>query len=356
MFGILDRYVGRSVLMAILLCTFLLVGLSALIKYVEQLKSVGEGNYDALMAAWFVFYSIPRDLVIFFPMGALLGGVIGLGQLASSSELVVLQSVGRSRLNIVVAVLKMVLPALLLIMVIGEYVVPVSERHADDLRTVAVSSGQMTVSSTGVWVREGQDFINISTVLRDGSLQGITRYRFGQGPDLQETARAAAAHYEQGNWVVSDVHRTFFNQRQQVRSEQASREVWAMGLNPQKLEVVAVSPDDLSAAGLYDYIRYMKQSGQKVDRYELELWRKAASPFAVIAMMLLAASTVFGPLRTVPMGVRIVTGVVLGFSFHISNQVFGPMSLLYSVPPSLGAFGPSLLFLGVAVYLLKRRR
>ena len=102
MFGILDRYVGRSVLMAVLLCTLVLVGLSALIKYVEQLKDVGEGSYNSIAAAWYVLFSIPKELVLFFPIGALLGGVIGLGQLASSSELVELQAAGdrkSTRLN-----------------------------------------------------------------------------------------------------------------------------------------------------------------------------------------------------------------------------------------------------------------
>jgi lipopolysaccharide export system permease protein len=355
MFGILDRYVGRSVLLSILLCTLLLVGLSALIKYVEQLKQVGAGGYDAIAAGWYVLLSVPRELVLFFPIGALLGGVIGLGQLASSSELVVLQSVGRSRFNIVMAVLKTVLPVLILIMVMGEYLVPLTERRADDLKSMAVSGGQMTVSSAGVWIREQQDFINIAAVLRDGSLQGITRYRFGTGPELLETAQAARGRYLNGQWHLQDVHRTFFTNKQKIGSEVVAEESWQMRLTPDKLEVVAISPDELSASDLYDYIRYMEQNGQKVERYQLELWRKLLSPLAVIAMMLLAASTVFGPLRSVPMGARIITGVIFGFGFYVANQVFGPMSLVYNVPPALGATGPSLLFMALAFYLLKRR-
>ena len=253
------------------------------------------------------------------------------------------------------AVLKTVLPVMILIMLVGEYLAPLTERRADDLKSMAISGGQMTVSSAGVWVREQQDFINISRVLRDGSLQGVTRYRFGTGPELLETARVQSARYLHGLWQMSQVQRTFFNSAQQVKSEFHEEEIWSMGLSPDKLEVVAISPDELSASGLLEYIRYMQQSGQKVERYELELWRKAMAPLAVIAMMLLAASTVFGPLRSVPMGARIVTGVILGFSFYVANQIFAPISLVYSVPPVIGAAAPSLLFLGVALYLLKRR-
>ena len=356
MFGILDRYVGRSVLMAILLCTLLLVGLSALIKYVEQLKQVGEGNYDAVAAGWYVLLSMPRELVLFFPIGALLGGVIGLGQLASSSELVVLQSVGRSRFNIVVAVLKTALPVMVLVMLMGEYLAPITERQADDMKTMARSGGQMTVSSQGVWIREQRDFIHIGSVLRDGTLRVITRYRFGERPELQETAKAASAIYRQGQWVMQDVQRTFFNEHEKVRSERHGEEFWSLALTPDKLDVVSVAPDELSASGLYDYIRYLHDNGQKAERYELELWRKLMAPVSVIAMMLLAASTVFGPLRSVPMGARIVAGVILGFGFYVANQVFGPMSLVYAVPPLLGALLPSLLFMGFAIWQLGRRR
>ena len=63
--GILDRYVGRTVLLAILLATLTLVGLSVLIKFVEQLKQVGQGQYDIWAAAWYVLLSTPKELVMF---------------------------------------------------------------------------------------------------------------------------------------------------------------------------------------------------------------------------------------------------------------------------------------------------
>ena len=43
--------------------------------------------------------SIPKDIQIFFPMAALLGALMGLGALATRSELVVMQASGYSRLR-----------------------------------------------------------------------------------------------------------------------------------------------------------------------------------------------------------------------------------------------------------------
>ena len=83
--GILDRYIGKTIFAATFLCLFVLIGLSGIIKFVEQMKSVGEGNYDVWHAAYFTILKTPQELTVFFPMAALIGSLIGLGSLASSS-------------------------------------------------------------------------------------------------------------------------------------------------------------------------------------------------------------------------------------------------------------------------------
>lgn len=355
MFGILDRYIGRTVIMAIMMCTITLVGLSSLIKFVDQLQNVGEGSFTTLHAILRVAYTIPGDIVLFFPMAALLGGVIGLGQLASSSELVVLQAAGLSRTQIVISALKTVIPAMFLVMLLGEYVAPLGEQKAHDIKTTAISGGKITASTYGVWIKEGHDFISIDTLLRDGSLHGLTMYRFNESGELQEIIRAPQAQYQQKAWHLQDTVVTQLQDKQQIHFKRLTEWVWQTNLTPDKLGVVSVSPDELSAQGLYNYISYMKSNGQRVDDYELEFWRKLLAPLGVIAMLLLAASTIFGPLRSVSMGARLISGVMMGFAFFVVNQVLGPFSLVYDVPPLFGASIPSLLFMGIAIYMLRRR-
>ncbi len=42
MFNTLDRYIGKTILATIFVVLFLLVGLSAIIKFVEQFRAIGE--------------------------------------------------------------------------------------------------------------------------------------------------------------------------------------------------------------------------------------------------------------------------------------------------------------------------
>ncbi|OIN10004.1 LPS export ABC transporter permease LptG [Oceanisphaera psychrotolerans] len=355
MLTILDRYIGRTVLMSMLLCELTLVGLSAIIRYVEQLRSVGEGSYTLLSAFYYVLLSMPKEIVLFFPIAALLGGLIGLGQLASSSELVVMQASGSSRFNIVTSALKTALPLMLIIMLVGEYVVPATKLAADDLRTQSRSNGQVVLSVNGVWAKDGESYINIGQARRDGTLSNITLYYFDDDMRLDRITQAASALYRDQQWQLNDVTDTLFDTGVSIDTEQYASRAWHSSLTPEKLGVVAIDPDELPMRGLWEYKGYLEDNGQDGSLYELEFWRKALQPVMVIAMMLLASSFVFGALRSVTMGARILMGILFGFGFYVANEVFGPISLVYDVPPVLGAMGPSLLFIGVALFLLNRR-
>lgn len=355
MFGILDRYIGRTVLLAILGCTFMLVGLSSLIKFVEQLQNVGDGTFTTWDAGLRVILLIPGQIVLFFPMAALLGGVVGLGQMASSSELVIFQATGLSRARIVMSSMKTVIPAMILVMLLGEYVAPLGEQKSQDIKTTAVSDGKITATANGIWIKEGTNFINIGALFRDGTLRDIKMYHFDINSELQQIIQAKQAKYYSHAWHMNDAIIVDVTKKERITHQTSNEWAWPTNLTPDKLAVVSVSPDELSGQGLYQYIRYMKANGQNADDYELELWRKVVSPLSVIAMLLLGASTIFGPLRSVSMGARLITGVLIGFTFYVVNQVVGPFSLVYSVPPVVGATLPSVLFMGVAVYLLRRR-
>ena len=55
---------------------------------------------------------------------------------------------------------------------------------------------------------------------------------------------------------------------------------------------------------------FTKQNEQDTSTYELALWRKIMQPVSIAVMLLVALSFIFGPLRTVTMGARIIMGVL----------------------------------------------
>jgi lipopolysaccharide export system permease protein len=73
---------------------------------------------------------------------------------------------------------------------------------------------------------------------------------------------------------------------------------------------------------------------------ELAFWRKVFQPLAAGGLVLIAISFIFGPLREGNMGGRIFAGVIVGVVFRISQDFFGPASLLYGIPAVVAAAVP----------------
>lgn len=356
MFGVLDRYIGRTILNTILMTLFMLVSLSGIIKFVDQLRKVGQGDYSAASAGMYTLLSIPKDIEIFFPMAALLGALLGLGTLATRSELVVIQASGFTRMQIAASVMKTAIPLVLLTMAIGEWVAPQGEQMARNFRAQQMYGGSLLSTQSGLWAKDGSDFIYIQRVSGDKELTGVNIYHFDQQDRLLSVRYAATATFEDNLWRLSQVDESDLSNPNKVTGSQTLTGEWKTNLTPEKLGVVAMNPDSLSISGLHDYSKYLRQSGQESSRYELNMWGKIFAPFSVAVMMLMALSFIFGPLRSVPMGVRVVTGIFFGFVFYVLDQIFGPLSLVYNIPPVIGALLPSILFLLISVYLLLKRR
>lgn len=357
MFGVLDRYIGKTIFTTIMMTLFMLVSLSGIIKFVDQLKKAGQGSYSAMGAGVYTVLSIPKDIQIFFPMAALLGALLGLGMLAQRSELVVMQASGFTRMQIALSVMKTAIPLVLLTMAIGEWVAPQGEQMARNYRAQQMYGGSLLTTQQGLWAKDGHNFVYIERVKGDNDLAGVSIYSFNKERRLQSVRYAASAQYdvEHKVWRLSQVDESNLTDEKQITGAQTVSGEWKTNLTPDKLGVVALDPDALSISGLHNYVKYLKSSGQDAGRYQLNMWSKIFAPLSVAVMMLMALSFIFGPLRSVPMGVRVVTGISFGFVFYVLDQIFGPLSLVYSIPPILGALLPSATFFLISLWMMMKR-
>ncbi|WP_102794392.1 LPS export ABC transporter permease LptG [Bowmanella denitrificans] len=349
----LDLYLARTLLSTVFITLLVLVGLSSLIKFVEQLKYLDRGNYDMMVAGIYVLLSMPREIEQFFPMATLIGGLIGMGMLASNSELVVMQAAGMSRWNIIASAMKSALLMVVFVMALGEWVAPVTEAHAKAIRTQAISGGSLFSSERLEWAKDGRNFVSIGEVVSKDQLLDIRIYEFDEQLHLTRIINAAQASFIGQSWRLNKVVTTDFTENL-IRKQVDKQGKWESSLTPDKLEVVKIKPEALSVRGLMDYVNYLENNSQDASRYQLALWRKAFQPVTVGVMLLVALSFIFGPLRSVTMGARVIMGVLTGFGFFIANEVFGPLSLVYQLHASVGALLPSFLFALIAAHLLRK--
>lgn len=349
----LDRYIGAQVFVAILAVLGIILGLALLFAFIDELGDLNKGDYGIGQALWYVLLTAPRRAYEMLPMAALIGCLIGLGTLASNSELTVMRAAGVSIGRIVWAVMKPMLVLMLAGILIGEYVAPLTENQAQADRALAQGSGAAQSSKHGMWHRQGQEYVHINAVQPGGLLLGVTRYRFDDERRLQSASFARRAEHRGDHWLLRNVATTHFREGS-TEVIKSPEERWDIELSPQLLSTVVMEPESLSVTGLWQYIHYLGEQGLNNARYWLAFWSKLLQPLITAALVLMAISFIFGPLRSVSLGQRVFTGVLVGFVFRIAQDLLGPSSLVFGFSPLLAVLVPAGVC-GLAGFWLLRR-
>lgn len=353
MIKIIDRYLGATILRTTALVLLMLAGISIFITLVKEMGSIGTGVYGLFGAIEFVLLDFPMQIYLLFPMACLLGTLLGLGTLASNSELIILRASSMSLGRIIWGVMKTMILILFVATLIGEVLAPAAEHKAEARKSSLLSNGQALKTSKGTWIRDGQNFLYIRESLGSKLLEGVSRYQFDNQNKLLSASYAERGYYQQGHWVMQNVVESIITPAQ-IQTRKIPQEIWPLSLNPKLLRISEVDPAQMSLKQLNDYLLYLKKNNQNTSAYSLAFWQRILQPLATLVMVWLAIPFIFGPLRSATMGLRIVFGAAVGFCFITLNKFFGPISMVYQLPPFIAAVLPIVLF-GIVAWILQKR-
>ena len=121
--SMLSQYLMRAILLSTALVLVVLLAIAGLFEFIAELDDV-RGDYQTPQAILYTLLRLPNLAFEMLPVAALIGSLLGLGALASGSEIVVMRSSGLSvgRLARMVALSGFVL--LVLTALLGEFIGP----------------------------------------------------------------------------------------------------------------------------------------------------------------------------------------------------------------------------------------
>lgn len=351
---IVAKHVVKTTVLAMLGTTLVLSFLQILFTYLGELGSLKD-NYNAWQAFLYVLWGAPSYLYEILPVAALIGSVLGLGALASNSELIVMRSIGISLWRIVGWVMRSALLLIVLSFVLSEWVIPYTNEKAQSIkkqRSVA-TLGEVK----GYWSREGQRFTYIDYANSQGQLRNIQSIDFDENYRLQSFITADKGQFvKDGQWNLEHSHQVDLLAQGNAIKTDHEQQALGLALQPKYVHMVTLDPDDLSPSQLISFMQYLKEYSQVPKTYELAFWQKVSSPFAMIALVLIACSFIFGPLRQQSMGFRLVIALFTGLGFFYLQDFLGYASLVYAPSPAWFVLLPILMMFGVGSYLLYRAR
>ena len=355
---ILDAYIGRTVTSFMALVLLVLFGILTVFRYIAELDSL-RGSYGFAEISIYIAYTSPRYVYDLIPYAAMIGALLGLGRLASHAEITVMRSAGLSSLRISWGAVRPILVLVVCGVLLGEFVIPPTERLAQkqklDSRTLAEAR------DVSEWYREGNLFVHFGRVDLGGSADHISIYEFDAARRLKRSVYARRGvhhqpHPGEGYWLLEGVEMTDFFSTS-TRSDRLISWRWDTTLDPVILESqVNVDSGKLSLAELSRKVAYLSRQDMRADAYRLAFWTKALQPLATLALVFIAVSFVFGPLRETGAGYRIVAGLLTGIVFKFVQDLLAPASLVFGFSPLLAAALPIAICVLLGMGLMYRSR
>ena len=357
-----DRVIAGAVLGGLLLTWLVLTGLDTFIQFAGQIGSIGHNGYSLGKAVTYILLTVPRRAYQWFVFAALIGGLTGIGALASSGELTALRAAGMSRLRISLSVVGLVALLTLGVCIVGETLAPAGDQRAQDIQ-MQRSAGQLRMhADSGLWARDGDDVINARRALAhvvDGrpgvELADVRLFGFDDAGELTSFRQAKRATHDGKAWVLHDVRVTQVSIHG-ITTKTLARQPWQTSLDTGVLENLAsvIHPEYLSMRDLSRNIDWLRANRQNPGAYLNAWWGRVFYPVDTLLLVLCALPFGFGALRSGGLGKRLFIGVIVAIAWYFIQRAIVSTGTVFGAPAMVVNLVPALLLAAIAVAYYRR--
>lgn len=286
----------------------------------------------------------PQIISRFLPFSVLLATIITLITLNQNSEIIAMKAAGLSAHQILAPLILVSSFIAIIAFLFNDNVVAPNTAKLKLWQDVEYAEIPLDDGSrTNIWVREGNDIIQVERVSGSGAdtiLENVKIY-IRQKSGLRTIISADKGEYNGEGWLLRNANS--YNILS-ASEEGVSDLVIGRGVDPERFKLTKVNGDGLSFLQLQSAIKDLKLSGRRTSDLEAILWHKIAGPLSSILMPLLGAVAAFGLARSGALFFRAVMGMGLGFAYFVADNFALAMGNLGAYPPLIAAWAPLLLF------------
>jgi lipopolysaccharide export system permease protein len=325
---IMRRHVSRTTFIAMSSVILILLTIQMLFVFLGQLSDIKD-HYRISSALYYVLMQTPKNLYTILPIGALIGAVVGLGALATSSELIVMRASGVSVWRIVAWVLRPALFFGLVAFALSQWVIPPANVASNTIR----SGMKQDTTVRGYWHKDGSEFSYIAYANDNGELGPSKAFLFDDNQVLINTWQSPAGVYQaiedKSAWTLLKVTHANILPTGQSKAAHKVNQTLFLNLKPKLLAAATTDPDELSPSQLFKYVRLLSTDKSVApNEYKLAFWKKILAPFGLLSLVILACAFVFGSLRNRTMGFRVVVALLVGLGFSYIQNFIGYVGLV----------------------------
>lgn len=354
--NIIDRYIMRKYLAIFGFVFISMLSVSAIISFFERVDSVYEHNKPISLLFSFIWYKIPESMQYIFPVTALIATLLSLGLLTKFNEITAMKACGISLYRILIPVLVLSGLASFCSFYVQEYILPYSNKRAEQVwnkiqdlpaRSYGHLDRRWMLSSMKDRIYHYRYFDQNASAFSQFSVFDINPTSWS----LEKRVFSEKGYLAEEDLVLSDAWTREFSGSRVTMFDKQKTIRMSHGEDSNYFLKEWEEPDQMSYRELQDYIEQIEKRGFETIKFKVDLNFKLTFPLASFIMALLGIPFAFS------MGKR-GTLVGIGLSVIIAIVYWGAIATFRSLgyvnylSPFLAAWGPSLIFGAVGLYLI----
>jgi lipopolysaccharide export system permease protein len=289
------------------------------------------------------------------PFAVLLGSVVAFARMSKSHELVAARAAG-------VSAWEFLAPPLAVAIVLGTLAMTLfspmaaaflSQYTRLEARYVHGQASQLAVSSTGLWLRQGngahQSVVHALRVADQGvHLEDIIVFNYDGQDRYAGRIDAASGDLENGHWHLVN---TWVSGADGGPQHRATYDL-PTELTPAQIEESFASPDTISFWELPRFIANAEAAGFSAVRHRIYWYSLLASPLLYAAMVFMAASFSLHLVRLGGQSRLLIVAILSGFGVYFLGDLTRALGQSGMLPPPLAAVAPAAAALLLGMTLL----
>ncbi len=339
MIGRADGYLARLFLWRFAACLGGFIGVVELLDLLDNATDMmTRGSGGIVAVATYAGLRLPLIALQLVPLATLVAALLALAHIGQSSEVVALMAAGRSYARVFGALVPVALAIAIGHFTLGELVAPAADRA---LRIWLERTGEPDREVERIWVHQRSTILAFEGVAPDGSwLTGVVIVERDDAGSVLARTDARAAEFGAG-WTLHDAVRV----DAEGRTTRATAMPWSTAIVPGELAGLARPAQAYALADLAALRDEARLGTRTRSFYRVQWQKKFAGPLAVPLMILIAAPVARG-LRAGSMA-RLLAGFGIAFCYLIADGLAQVTAEAGALPPTLAAWGPTLVFAAV---------
>jgi len=358
--SILGKYMTKQLILSFIGVLLMIIGVILMFDIIELLRRTADRtDVDFTFILKMAFSKLPRTFELVFPFVMMIAAMMTFWKISRTNEFVVVRAAG-------VSIWGFLTPILVTVFIIGmlniTVINPISSYLYEvyetmDYRFKTKNPNAVLFSNKGLWIREADEngkilVLEAKSVRQEDNillLRKVSLLEMSRNSQLLRRIEAYAAELHDDSVEMKDV-KIFENGKP---TKKINNFDYKTSLTIDRIKENFIDPEAISFWNLPDTIEFYEKSGFSVVRHKMRYLSLWASPFLLMAMVLVAAVFALrGSVRRGGVMYLIVGGIATGFVVYFMSQVIYAFGINNYIPILLAVWAPTLIIAMIASTLL----